>query len=538
MNKNPIKDNKNFINLITGRNSYTDYNKNANSLKDKMNSNNNNNIMISIFDQSLNENKYLSNVDSNYPLGLNDQTQTYTQPHFYSSNKLNSTNSTDFSHKKIKNAKLILSKLRRTFSNIKYKKQNINKNFNSINQLKNEYNYSKSQKHIHIFSKTISSKFNVNNNKIKFNEDIKNKNKFKELRFKVHNTIRSNKRPICNDFINKAHLFNEKILEFYQSENYINLIRNFQNNFHYNINIENHPKINMFTDLQSLKKISKTHKLDFKRCFSEKDQKLILHDPAYYFQNDSPNNFINVNIIKAKKLVDRIKEEDEEKQMKQILNNYLNKKNKIKNRNLKIEFETIDSKNDGKQRKLITKINRILSHNNIKNLTFKKLKKLDFTNISPPKNNRNELNLINNNESYDFLKEYKENVKNSYNNANIINKIENEKKNIKEKLKYNLNKNLRNCFIEINGLSKDKVLMQRAKENLYYDKLKEENNRFNITTKQALIDQNYAYLSKFDRKQIIKNMNDYKKEQDLSDNKEKKLLNLHINKIKLIYKKK
>ena len=538
MTKNQIKDNKNFINLITGRNSYTDYNNNANSLKDKMNSNNNNNIMISIFDQSLNENKYLSNVDSNNPLGLSYQTQAYTQPHFYSSNKLNSTNSTDFSHKKIKNVKLILSKLRRTFSNIKYKRQNINKNFNSINQLKNEYNYSKSQKHFHIFSKTISSKFNLNNNKIKFNEDIKNKNKFKELRFKVHNTIRSNKHPICNDFINKAHLFNEKILEFYQSENYINLIRNFQNNFHYNINIENHPKINMFTDLQTLKKLSKTHKLDFKRCFSEKDQKLILHDPAYYFQSDSPNNFINVNIIKTKKLVDRIKEEDEEKQMKQILNNYLNKKNKIKNRNLKIEFENIDNKNDSKQRRLITKINRILSHNNIKNLTLKKLKKIDFTNISPSKNNKNELNSINNNEKYDFLKEYQENVKNSYNNADIINKIENEKKNIKEKLKFNLNKNLRNCFIEINGISKDKVLMQRAKENLYYDKLKEENNRFNITTKQALIEQNYAYLSKFGRKQIIKNKNNEKKEKDLSDNKEKKLLNLHINKIKLIYKKK
>ena len=538
MAKNQIRDNKNFINLITGRNSYTDYNNNANSLKDKLNSNNNNNIMISIFDQSLNENKYLSNVDLNYPLGLSYQTQTYTQPQFYSSNKLNSTNSTDFSHKKIKNVKLILSKLRRTFSNIKYKRQNINKNFNTINQLKNENNYSKSQKHFHIFSKTISSRFKMNNNKIKFNEDIKNKNKFKELRFKVHNTIRSNKHPICNDFINKAHLFNEKILEFYQSENYINLIRNFQNNFHYNINIENHPKINMYTDLQSLKKLSKTHKLDFKRCFSEKDQKLILHDPAYYFQNDSPNNFININIIKTKKLVDRIQEEDEEKQMKQILNNYINKKNKIKNRNLKIEFENYDNKNDDKQRRLITKINRILSHNNIKNLTSKKLKKIDFTYISPTKNNRNELNSINNKESYDFLKEYKENVKNSYNNANIINKIENEKKNIKEKLKFNLNKNLRNCFIEINGISKNKVLMQRAKENLYYDKLKEENNRFNITTKQTLIDQNYSYLSKFVRKQIIKNKNNEKKEKDLSDNKEKKLLNLHINRIKLIYKKK
>ena len=80
--------------------------------------------------------------------------------------------------------------------------------------------------------------------------------------------------------------------------------------------------------------------------------------------------------------------------------------------------------------------------------------------------------------------------------------------------------------------------MQRAKQNLYYDKIKEENNRFNITTKQTLIDQNYEYLSKFGRKQIIKNKNNNKKEKDLSDNKEKKLLNLHINKIKLIYKKK
>lgn len=535
MSKNSIKDNKKFINIITGRNSYTDYNNNANSLKDKINSNNKNNIMISIFDQSLNDNKYSSNVDSNYPLGLSYQTQTYTQPQFYSSNKLNSTNSTDFSHKRIKNAKLILSKLRRTFSNIKNKRQNINKNFNSQNKLKNEYNYSKSQKHIHIFSKTISNKFNVKN-KIDFKEDIRKNNKLKELRFKVHNTIRSNKRPLCNNFINKAHLFNEKILEFYQSEHYINLIRKFQNNLHYNIDIENHPKINMFTDLKSMKKISKTNKLDFKRCFSEKDQKLILHDPAYYFQRDSPNNFINVNIIKTKKLVERIQEEDEEKQMKKILNHYLNKKNKNKNRNLKIELEKIDSKDDSKQRRLIIKINRILSHNNIKNLTLKKLKNIDFTNISPQKNNRNELNSINNNESYDFLKEYKENVKNSYNNANIINKIENEKKNIKEKLKFNINKNLRNCFIEINGISKDKVLMQRAKENLYYDKIKEENNRFNITTKQALIDQNYSYLSKFGRKQLIKNKNNDKKEQDLSDNKEKKLLNLHINKIKLIYK--
>ena len=76
MIKTQIKDNQKYINLITGRNSYTDYNNNSNSLKDKMNSNNNNNIMISIFGQSLNENKYLSNVYSNYPLGLSSNIYT------------------------------------------------------------------------------------------------------------------------------------------------------------------------------------------------------------------------------------------------------------------------------------------------------------------------------------------------------------------------------------------------------------------------------------------------------------------------------
>ena len=131
--------------------------------------------------------------------------------------------------------------------------------------------------------------------------------------------------------------------------------------------------------------------------------------------------------------------------------------------------------------------------------------------------------------------------------------------------------------MELNYISKDKTLQKRAKEKIYYDKTKDENNKFNIVTKQMLVEQNYEYLNKFGRKitRINKNENKQKNENenkdkyedenindkkendeddkinsngkekekdnninDMTDNREKKLINLHINKIKLIYKQK
>ena len=62
---------------------------------------------------------------------------------------------------------------------------------------------------------------------------------------------------------------------------------------------------------------------------------------------------------------------------------------------------------------------------------------------------------------------------------------------------------LRNCVIELHSISKDKALQKRAKDNLYYDKAKDEKNKFNIITRQMLVEQNYEYLSKFGRKIIV-----------------------------------
>ena len=565
---------KNNINLIIGRNTYTDYNNNLNhNQKIKFNSINNKKIINSLFESPLYE-KNTINYMINNPFGLSNQTQSYTQPCIFPSPKLNSTDSTEFSNIKLKNTKEILSKLKRTILKIKNKNKNLNiinddyKN-NKINKKillnnKSKNKHQKSPDYQLNYSKTFS-KFDFNKNKLNIDENEKNKNKYKELRFKVHNTIKSNMHPLCNNFINKAHLFNEKILEYYQSEHYINLIRNFQNKFHYKLNLENYPKIKMYTNIKSLEKASKRNKLDFKKCFSEKEQKLILLDPAYYFQKDNPDNFINVNIAKKKSLADRIQEEDEEQKIKQILNNFLikkNKENKQKTRNIEITYDNTESK-----KKLMSKITRILNSNKIQNLNSKKIENLEIADLSP-KSNEEDIN-ENKKDKYDFFKTYKTYVKESYASAENLNKIENKKKLKKKNFFHNINNKMRNCIVQLNSISKDKDLQKRAKDNVYYDKAKDEKTKFNIITKQMLIEQNYEYLSKLGRKIKInkndnnnqikenKNLSEEKKKDednekmeiqlfqkkesinnDIMDNREKKIINLHINKIKLIYKQK
>ena len=534
-----LKKSKDNININIGRKLRTDYNNiyNGNSMKDKMfslhNNSNNSKKVYSLFDQNQN-----SHNDFNYPLGFSYQTKAYTnKENTYSYPLFKSANSRNaFSHKKIKNSKQILNKLRKTILKIKNEKR--------IKEIRDDF-----------FHKTMTHKLekDKNQNIVNIDVDNKNKNKYKELRFKVHNTIQSNMHPLCNNYINRAHLFNEKILEYYQSDHYINLIKNYQNNFHYKLNVENHPKIKMFTDINSLKKVTQRNKLDFKKCFSEKEQKLILLDPAYYFQKDSPSHFKNINIKKAQKLVDRIQQEEEEQKIKQILSEYIIKKNRQKTRNIKNNLGYSKSNEERrKENKLISKINKILSQQNIKNLDAKKLESLDLTNLTPDESNNEELKDMKKDENYDFLKTYNTHIKNSFSFAKLINKAESEKKIKKKQFSSKIAKNMKKCAIRLNTISKDKNLERNAKERLSIYKIQDEKNKFNIVTKQMLIEQNYEYISKFDRKQdknnyfyeVNKNKDEScenktikkEKNKDISDSKEKKLLNLHINKIKLNYK--
>ena len=520
----------------------------------------------SIFNNSNNNetppvNTTASNSNLVYPIISSNNTKvptikSITQQNFYQPEKHKKIISTDYNSNNdntkqkpvLKSSKKILLTLQKTMKKIKVKKreERLKELFNDTFIIKTKIKKN--------FIKALP-KFETKENKLLLQENNKNKNKFKELRFKIHNTIKMNTLPLCNSYMNKSHLFNEKLLEYYRSENHINLLKNFKKDFKFNINIENHPKVKMYTDIVELEKISESNKVDFKKVFTPEEQKLILLDTAYYFQRDSPNIFTNVNISKKKNLSDRIQDEDEENQIKKILNDLLNKKNKKKLKKFKMGiYMGEELRNLGDD--AINKINKIISSKEMKNLNSKKLEELDLNDFTPSKNGaENEISKnMRDNKKYNFFKIYKINIKESDKRAEKLRISDIDKLNKKNQFCFNVESKLKSCTREINMISKDKALQKRAKERLYYDKSKDEQNEFNIFTKQMLIEQNYEYISKHKRKlrdvnkknhfdnkkdELAENINESSKKKNnniLSENKDKKFINYYINKIKLNYK--
>ena len=472
-----------------------------------------------------------------------------TQQNFYPKRKIKILNSEENNKNLLQNSDRILFTLQKTMKKIQDKKRE------KLNEFYNQtfvfYEVNKNK-----FEKTLP-KFKPKDSKLLLQENSKNKNKFKELRFKIHNTIKQNTLPLCSNFLNKAHLFNEKLLEYYRSENHISYAKNFKKHFRFNMNIEAHPKVKMYTDIGDIEKIAESKKVDFKKVFTPEEQKLIMLDTAYYFQRDSPNIFTNVNISKKKNLADRIQDEDEEHQIKNILNELLNKKNRKKLKKLKMGIR--DSQTfPGIGNNALAKIKKILSSPDMKNLSAKKLENLDLNDISTNKNdNDGNSNTSQNNKNFDFFNLYRINIFESNKEAEKLRNIEKDQLNKKNLFKFNVESKLKNCEREINMISKDKALQKRAKEKMYYDKTKDEKNEFNIFTKQMLVEQNYEHIVKYNRKlrelnELRKNILDNKKEEFdenvidgnkkknnniLAENKEKKLINYYINKIKVNYKK-
>ena len=400
-------------------------------------------------------------------------------------------------------------------------------------------------------------KFKPKESKLLMLENSKNKNKFKELRFKIHNTIKLNTLPLCNSYMNRAHLFNEKLLEYYRSENHINLIKNFQKNLRFNMNMENHPKIKMYTDIGELEKISESNKVDFKKAFTPEEQKLIMLDTAYFFQRDSPNIFTNVNISGKKNLADRINDEDEEHQIKKILTELLNRKNRKKLKNIKKGIKGYDMLRNISDNTM-AKINKIISSKEMKNFNPKNLDNIDlnaFTQSDNENNDNYESSNTKNNKNYNFWKFYKINLKESNKQAEKLGNMDKDRLNKINEFNFNVESKLKSCKREIDMISRDKALEKRAKEKLYYDKTKDEKNEFNIFTRQMLIEVNYEYISRHRRKMMdinkrnmfdnkkdeleeenLNNTNKKKNNNILSENKDKKFINYYINKIKLNYK--
>jgi hypothetical protein len=312
----------------------------------------------------------------------------------------------------------------------------------------------------------------------------------------------------------------------------------------------------MHTDIGQLEKMSGNNKIDFKKVFTPEEQKLIMLDTAYFFQRDSPDIFTNVNIIKKKNLADRIQDEDEENQIKKILLELLNKKNRSKLKKIKMGLWGGSMFRDVGD-STISKIIKILSSPEMKNINSKKLENIDLNDLihnnAEEENNEN-LKFVQSKKNYNFLKLYKINSKEADNLAENLRIIDIDKLKRKNQFKSNVESKLKSCEREINMISKDKSLQKRAKEHIYYDKTKDEKNEFNISTKQSSIEKNYEYIVKHRRKlrelneknlfdnkkneleEISNESNKKRNNNAISENKDKKFINYYINKIKLNYK--
>ena len=272
-------------------------------LENKINSSNNNSKNYCLTGSNfynLNQNKYIPKSISNSFKLINYSPSPGDQ------NKFNSKKTLSYQIKKI----------RQKLLSIKEKSQIKNTQLNIYNSfLKNNKREKENQNNFKNY-KNITKKSSIINKS-------NNKTKLKELKFKVFRIIKNNYVPFCPNFLSKTEMINNKISEYYISDNFKKILRIYNNNVHYNMDIEGNPKINKYTNIPKLNEESSfTQKLNLDKLFNKEEKKLLLSEPDYYFKNANKDCFENVNIIKAIKLVEKInkyekaKEELEKKQIR------------------------------------------------------------------------------------------------------------------------------------------------------------------------------------------------------------------------------
>ena len=118
----------------------------------------------------------------------------------------------------------------------------------------------------------------INNKKnilLKLKEKNKNIKEMKDLRLKIQLLINNKIISNCLTFENHIEFFNKKILDYFDSENFI------ENNLHFHSyfrndksEFESHPRLNFIMDLDEIKKNSlNSEKIDFYKDFTQKERK-------------------------------------------------------------------------------------------------------------------------------------------------------------------------------------------------------------------------------------------------------------------------
>ena len=367
--------------------------------------------------------KYLKNKNI-LPKINSIQNSTNSTLNFNNLNNTTKTNFTNFS-KKFLNSRNNESSI--YFNN---NSKNFEKNFQSLDE-KIEKTKEKAKE---IFDKKLNTQkeklknkenkfeIKINNKKnilLKLKEKNKNIKEMKDLRLKIQLLIKNKIISNCLTFENHIEFFNKKILDYFDSENFI------ENNLHFHSyfrndksEFESHPRLNFIMDLDEIKKNSlNSEKIDFYKDFTQKERELIENDPTYFLLNKEKffKNLDFLNISLTKKLNREEKKENNKNKYKNF-NSFDNNNNNNENflneneENDKKKFKnkiSVKEKDDIYKNSLIHAqniINKILYENKKKFLILEKNKEKVNKTMSEMTRKIQELNKPNFNKeiNYDF----------------------------------------------------------------------------------------------------------------------------------------
>lgn len=160
-------------------------------------------------------------------------------------------------------------------------------------------------------NKKINGSYNTSQNKI-----VTNNYEMKKLKMKVHRFINLKKRNLCWHCEYKKNDLNDKLKEYFTSEKYIKKYIRYHHNCHFNKSKFMHHKYTITKDLKQEKENTKQIKKEFQSTFTEKEQRALLLDPAYYIPSKQVN--INLDVFKYNKLSDKINTEEKYTNQQQL----------------------------------------------------------------------------------------------------------------------------------------------------------------------------------------------------------------------------
>ena len=260
---------------------------------------------------------------------------------------INTTTKTK-SKKKLKiiyNRFISSSKLRNKILNIDKKIQLVQENKELLLNKKNEMfieRYKEKEKRFNEMKK------NSEKEKLLILNKTKKINSMRRLKLKINKLINKDD-TICKEFQSKNSSFNNKILDYYSGDYYLNHSIKYQSNFHFD-KIENgdaYDKTKMISRLYSMKN-KKMPNMILDKELKDNEKELILEDPVYFFPKKNLKGNNNNN-IKQLTLAEKINEEESKvnkKNYNDLIKFHLSKSHSKKkiNDNYRKEINDIDIK--------------------------------------------------------------------------------------------------------------------------------------------------------------------------------------------------